>query len=173
MKNWEGQAFAAKRGGGNGRRHAQLVVLTSVMGLMGIHSRARADSLATPASPADSDIKSVLSTVIVTAQRRSENLQSVPISVTALNASQLTRSGVADVQQLSLVVPGLNVQNANGYATPYIRGVGSSAVGPGIENPVALYVDGVYYAAPSGSLLSFNQQPRPAPSASLQLLALP
>ncbi len=93
-------------------------------------------------------------TVIVTANRRAENLQNVPVSVTAVTAANLVNSGVSNLQDLSAVVPGLVVQNG-GFATNHLRGVGSSTVGPGLENAIALYVDGVYYASAATNLVDF------------------
>ena len=93
-------------------------------------------------------------TVIVTANRRAENLQNVPVSVTAVTGAGLVNSGVTNLQDLSAVVPGLVVQNG-GFATNHLRGVGSSTVGPGLENAIALYVDGVYYASAATNLVDF------------------
>ena len=98
--------------------------------------------------------------IIVTAQRRSEKLQDVPIAVTALSASQLIASGVSDVTKLNTVTPGLYIQASTGFVTPHIRGIGTSAGGAGLENSVAVYVDGVYMASQSGSLLSLNNVER-------------
>jgi len=97
-----------------------------------------------------------LQDIVVTAQRRSENLQRVPISIAVATEEQLQASGVSGLQSLKVLTPGVEVQSNNGYAFPIIRGVGSKATGPGIETPVAFYVDGVYYAAPAATLLSFN-----------------
>jgi outer membrane receptor protein involved in Fe transport len=93
--------------------------------------------------------------VVVTAQRRKERLRDVPLTVTAISASALAQAGVTTVTDLGAVVPGVQVGNAVGFATPHIRGVGSTAIGPGIETDVAIYVDGVYYASTSGSLFDF------------------
>jgi len=93
---------------------------------------------------------------VVTAQRRSENLQNVPISVSVVTAQQLETSGVTGIADISMVVPNLNVANGNGYLITHLRGVGTLNNGPGIENPVALYVDGVYYANQTVGLFSFN-----------------
>ena len=107
----------------------------------------------TPASAAPSGPATV-ETVIVTANRRAENLQNVPVSVTAVSGANLVNSGVTNLQDLSAVVPGLVVQNG-GFATNHLRGVGSSTVGPGLENAIALYVDGVYYASAATNLVDF------------------
>ena len=55
----------------------------------------------------------------------------------------------------ALVVPGLKAGNSVGFATTHLRGIGSTALGPGIENPIAIYVDGVYYASAESSLFDF------------------
>ena len=87
-----------------------------------------------------------LQEIVVTAQKRSENLQEVPIAVTALGASQLTALGVTTSQDLAAAVPGLQVENVAGGVSPRLRGVGSSAIAGGLEADVATYIDGVYYA---------------------------
>jgi iron complex outermembrane receptor protein len=97
-----------------------------------------------------------LEEVVVTAQKRSENLQDVPIAVSAVTANQLERQGVKDVLDLRIAVPTLNVTSSAGYLTTSLRGIGSNGIGAGIENPVALYIDGVYYASAASSLLSLN-----------------
>lgn len=97
-----------------------------------------------------------LADIVVTAQRRAENLQNVPIAITALTSESLTKSGVTDIQSLQVAAPSLNFAQATGYSLPRVRGVGTGATGPGVENSVAMYVDGVYVAATSAGLLSFN-----------------
>ena len=92
--------------------------------------------------------------VIVTANRRAENLQNVPLSVVAASATTLVNSGVSNLQNLTDLVPGFTVQDA-GFETTHLRGVGSSAIGPGIENPIAVYVDGVYYPSVTTGLVDF------------------
>ncbi len=108
-----------------------------------------------PPAAADSG-EPALEAITVTAQRRTENLQDVPIAVTAVSATQLAANGITDLEDLALVVPGLTFSNTQGNATPRLRGVGSSAFGPGIEPETAVYVDGVYYASSESSLFSFN-----------------
>lgn len=94
--------------------------------------------------------------IIVTAQKRSERLQNVPIAVSAVTSAQLGRTGVRDIVDLKLAVPTLNVTNSAGNLTSSLRGIGSNGFGAGIENPVAVYIDGVYYASPAASLLTLN-----------------
>ena len=95
--------------------------------------------------------------IVVTAQRRSENLQNVPIAITAITGDKLNATGVNVTTDLIAVTPGLNyTNNAGVYAQAKLRGVGTSSNGPGIENPVATYIDGVYISSMSGALLSLN-----------------
>ncbi|CCW19760.1 TonB-dependent receptor [Sphingobium indicum BiD32] len=96
-----------------------------------------------------------LEEIVVTAQRRSENLQDVPIAIAAVSGKQLSVAGVNNLVDMRVLVPGLTVTNSVGYATTRLRGVGSGALGPGLEAPIALYVDGVYYAASNGNLTDF------------------
>ena len=88
--------------------------------------------------------------IIVTAERRSQRLQTIPISITAVTAAGLTRAGISNVTQLSQVTTGLvaptNLSAGAAY-TPFIRGIGSATAVPGVDASVALYVDGVYSAS--------------------------
>jgi len=100
---------------------------------------------------------SVLEEILVTAQKRQENMQDVPIAVTALSADTLQKAGVTDTFDLKAVAPSLNFSTAvGGFGLPRIRGIGSTGTGPGIENPVAIYIDGVYIASSTGALTSLN-----------------
>jgi iron complex outermembrane receptor protein len=96
-----------------------------------------------------------LGEIVVTAQKRQEKAQNVPIALTALGTAELKAAGIVDTQSLRAAVPALNVTvAAGGYALPRIRGIGATGQGPGIENPVAVYVDGAYYGASFGVLQS-------------------
>jgi iron complex outermembrane receptor protein len=101
----------------------------------------------TPQAPQEEVGSATLAEVVVTAQKRSENAQNVPIAVSSLSASELQSSGVIDTSQLTTVVPGLSLGVTTQNFEPRLRGIGTGSNGPGIENPVALYVDGVYYAS--------------------------
>jgi iron complex outermembrane receptor protein len=97
-----------------------------------------------------------LEEITVTAQRRSENLQDVPIAVTVLTADALEKQGIDDVKLLATTVPGLTYTTDGGIGTPRIRGIGVAFAGAGNENSVSTYVDNVYYASAASSVLSFN-----------------
>lgn len=92
-----------------------------------------------------------LEEVVVTAQKREEKAQDVPIAITALSADDLAATGASSTADLKTVVPSLNITTGvAGFGMPRLRGVGASGQGPGIENPVAVYVDDVYYGATFG-----------------------
>ena len=95
------------------------------------------------AQTADSDT-SGLQEIIVTAQKRAENVNTVPIVITALTSQDLIQAGVGTTQQLEWATPGLVFGNTNGFAQPYTRGIGTDLIGPGQDSPVGFYLDGVY-----------------------------
>lgn len=92
--------------------------------------------------------RSALEEVIVTATRRDETIQNVPITMTALTSAALEQSGVSQTSQLQLVTPGLVVARNSIIFQPTIRGIGSRAATAGDESNVALYVNGIYQAEP-------------------------
>src|SRR5882762_4469008 len=79
--------------------------------------------------------------VTVTAQRREERLQDVPISVSAVTAASAKARGITDTEALQNAVPGLTFTKGAAYALPVVRGVGTNTVSQGNENSVAMYVD--------------------------------
>ena len=143
-------AFAQPGSAPSGQAGTPLETPTSTQPPVGVSAT---PPQAPPASAARTD-GAMVGEVIVTANRRAENLQNVPLSVTAVSAANLTNSGVTNLQNLADVVPGLTVQDA-GFETTHLRGVGSSAIGPGVENPIAVYVDGVYYPTVTTGLIDF------------------
>jgi outer membrane receptor protein involved in Fe transport len=87
-----------------------------------------------------------LDDIIVTAQKREQNLQDVPIVVTAVSDQLLQDTGVKDIKDLSVLVPGLTVTSSTSEAstTARIRGVGTVGDNPGLESSVGIVIDGVY-----------------------------
>jgi iron complex outermembrane receptor protein len=94
--------------------------------------------------------------IVVTAQRRAENVQDVPISVSAVTADTLDTLGAVDVLDLASTAPGLYVGRQLASPLIYLRGVGTTSTQGGQESPTALYVDGIYYAELPGLNFSFN-----------------
>ncbi len=96
-----------------------------------------------------------LEEIVVTAQKRSENLQNVPIAVQAVTAAQIESAGISNIQDMQTIVPGFSANVVAGYASTHLRGVGAGFFGAGTENPIALYVDGVYYGGAFSGLIDF------------------
>jgi len=98
----------------------------------------------TPALAQDSEAE--VGAIIVTAQKRAQNLQDVPIVVTAVSGQQLRDNGVRDIKDLSILAPGLIVTSTTNEAstTARIRGVGTVGDNPGLESSVGVVIDGVY-----------------------------
>ena len=113
----------------------------------------RAEAQATSDSNSDN---MAVEEIIVTAQRRAENMQDVPIPINVLSSNTLAAAGVASTTTLQTTVPGLNMHTQNGGAQPHLRGVGTNSANPGIESSVATYVDGVYYSSLYGSTFNLN-----------------
>jgi iron complex outermembrane receptor protein len=84
--------------------------------------------------------------LVVTAQKRTQNLQDVPIVVTAVNAQQLQDAGVRDIKDLTVVTPGLTVTttSSNAITSARIRGIGTVGDNVGLESSVGVVIDGVY-----------------------------
>ena len=95
-----------------------------------------------------------LEEIVVTAEKRSENLQDVPIAISTVSGYALGQAGATSITALADMTPGLQMETPQGSVAPRIRGVGSDL--PNVENSVAMYVDGVYIASPSASLLSLR-----------------
>jgi iron complex outermembrane receptor protein len=87
-----------------------------------------------------------LQEIIITAQKRAEDLQDVPISVIAVSAQQLQDGGVKDIKDLAIITPGLTVtsEGNESITTARIRGIGTVGDNPGLESSVGIVIDGVY-----------------------------
>ncbi len=99
----------------------------------------------------------VLEEVVVTAQKRTENLQDVPIAVSAVGAERVEQLHATRLADLTAVAPNFSVEKANG--TVYIRGVGGGGRNIGFGGRAGVYLDGVYIgqaAALSQSLLDID-----------------
>ena len=101
-----------------------------------------------------------LQEIIVTAQRRPENVNTVPIVMTVLTNQDLVQTGISSTQQIEWATPGLVFGNTNGVAEPYIRGIGTDLLSPGQESPVGFYLDGVYLPLSSSILQEFGDVSR-------------
>jgi outer membrane receptor protein involved in Fe transport len=84
--------------------------------------------------------------IIVTATRRDQALQDVPVAVTPVTAAMIENSGIRDLQDLTSVAPALqfNVSENETSATARLRGIGTQGSNPGLESAVGIFIDGVY-----------------------------
>lgn len=122
---------------------AQLVVSSPA----GAQTSAPAD----PAVTSDAEIQKV----VVTARRREETLQDVPVSVTAISGDQISKQGIPDITTLSTQLPNTTLKSSratNSTLTAFIRGVGQADPLAGFESGVGIYLDDVYLARPQGAI---------------------
>jgi iron complex outermembrane receptor protein len=107
------------------------------------------------AQDAPREATSALDEVIVTAQKREESAQDVPIAVTALGDAQLEKTYSRDIQDVETLVPNLIVDPilGNGTASISIRGLQLNDVEKSFDPAVAVYLDGVYLANTTGALV--------------------
>lgn len=97
-----------------------------------------------------------LDTIVVTARRRDENLQEVPIAVTALSGAELEDRGAEDITFLNQVAPNTTIEvsrGTNSTLTAFIRGVGQQDPVAGFEQGVGIYLDDVYLNRPQAAVL--------------------
>jgi iron complex outermembrane receptor protein len=109
---------------------------------------------AASAADTSNEDQGTLAEIVVTAQKRAENLQDVPIAISTVSGAQLAALAATNITAIADMTPGLQMTTSQGSLAPHIRGVGSDI--PNVENSVALYLDGVYVASPSAALLSLN-----------------
>ncbi len=94
--------------------------------------------------------------IIVTARKREENIQEVPVAVTVVSAEALEDSGARDLSDLQASVPNLSIysgRNQSSTLTVFMRGIGQADPLWGVDPGVGLYLDDVYVARPQGALL--------------------
>lgn len=93
-----------------------------------------------------------LEEVIVTARKREEAIQDVPISVTAFTGNQLRDAGITNLKDLGYQTPGLQIDQSSS-AQIWIRGIGQRDDGSRVDSPVGVYLDGLYIPRKDGQLL--------------------
>lgn len=117
---------------------------------------AEAAAAAEQADAPASGSATTLDRVTVTARKREETLQDVPVAVTAFTADAMEKLNVEDIGDLDAQVPNLTIYAARGSSstvTAYIRGIGQSDPLWGVDPGVGIYLDDVYIARPQGALL--------------------
>lgn len=105
-------------------------------------------SIAGVAQAQNAESSPMLGEITVTAQRREESAQNVPISITTLDPALLSSSGADQLSDIAELTPGLRFDNNSAFVQPTIRGIGNSVVTAGGTSNVAIYVDNFYVPNP-------------------------
>lgn len=122
--------------------------VTTALGALALPLQAQAQE-------ASAEDEGGLTEIIVTAQKREQSLQDVPIAVTAVTSESLQANRIFSVNDLSGLAPGMTVKpSPGGSSVPVftIRGQSSFGVVPGSDKQVSIYIDGVYVGSPRGSI---------------------
>jgi iron complex outermembrane receptor protein len=96
-----------------------------------------------------------LGEVVVTAQRREESAQKVPLALSVVGASALQDRNITDLSEVSELVPNLNLAEVQGRARITMRGVGLDSIAPGVEGAVAFHTDNVFISRSAAAFASF------------------
>jgi iron complex outermembrane receptor protein len=123
---------------------------TAALAAAPAQAQSASDEIAEAAPAAEDNV------IIVTARRREERIQDVPLSITALSGEELTRTGTLEITEIAQEVPNLTLEVSRGTnttLTAFIRGVGQQDPVAGVEAGVGLYVDDIYLNRPQGAVL--------------------
>lgn len=105
---------------------------------------------------AQEERRAMLEEVIVTAQKRAESVQDVPLSISAYSGEYIQKFGITDVGDLTYHTPGLN---GNAYANTEsvftVRGIGTAAFGITVDSSVGVFIDGIALGRPAIAASSF------------------
>jgi iron complex outermembrane receptor protein len=125
----------------------------SPVGLLGLPAPAHAMASGQDTAPSNAQVDTSgestgpqVSEIVVTAQKRSENIQKVPLAVTAFSSEALQTRAITNVTEIATLTPGLSLNPNAGAILPILRGIGNPSNAVGNESSVAVYVDGVYYS---------------------------
>lgn len=113
-------------------------------------------SVAQQAEPVATTTEPELEVIMVTARKRTEMLQDIPLAVTALDKNTIDRNAISTLADMQAQVPSMTIYAARGTsstATAYIRGIGQSDPLWGVEPGVGIYLNDVYLARPQAALL--------------------
>ena len=115
----------------------------------------------TPAPAADAAPDATqLEEIVVTAQKRAENVQDVPITINAVTAAAAARAGATTTADIPALVPGITISRQTANPQVYIRGVGTQNVSTGAEGSNPVYLDGFYNPSLAGALFALNSVER-------------
>lgn len=120
-------------------------------------------ALTTPAFAQDQDsgeqaTRNTDNVIIVTATRRAQDVQDIPLAVTAISPQQLEAQRVVNIQQIAALAPSFTAsqaQLASGSVVLRVRGIGTTSNNIGFESAVGIFIDGAYQARPGVALSEF------------------
>ncbi|MDE2356671.1 MAG: TonB-dependent receptor [Alphaproteobacteria bacterium] len=136
-----------------------LLVTSSALALLAGGAQAAAADQAPAATPASPEATTAtVGEVIVTARRRAESLEKVPVAVDVVKGSEATAKNLNDIQDITSMVPSVDFRTSasNKDRTIFIRGVGTISTSPGVEPSVSTVVDGVVYARAGQATADFS-----------------
>jgi iron complex outermembrane receptor protein len=138
---------------------ARAILLAGSAAIVAVPAQAYAqdqEGVAAEANEQASEAATESGEIVVTARRRAEALQDVPIAVTAYSGEQLEREGALDITDVGDTTPNVTLETSRGTnttLTAFIRGVGQQDPVAGFEQGVGLYLDDVYLNRPQGAVL--------------------
>jgi iron complex outermembrane recepter protein len=136
------------------RRHS---IPLSLLALLACGGAVAADAPGGQMVPAPTSDSGELTTITVTAQRRSEASQNVPIALQVVTSQQIEQLTATDLASMNGYVPGLDVSGEQPTQPGFtLRGISVSDFGIGTDSPIGIYEDGVYTGKTGGALLLFN-----------------
>jgi iron complex outermembrane receptor protein len=156
-------AYGAKAKGADAEAHPTALKLlladARTNGLLLAQTQTSTTEPAARASVTTADDKTgnQLAEVVVTAEKRAENVQDVPIAITTYSDSDLRSKGITNIQGLSRLIPNVNLDSgspfsgSNSVLSASIRGIGQDDFAFNLDPGVGVYVDGVYYARTVGA----------------------
>ena len=136
------------------RRFVRSALALAVAGALGTAGAQQAAPAGETKPPAEADV--ALPTIVVTAQKRKEKLQDVPIAVTAFDSRDLEKIEAGDMRDIAIRTPGFTMTLFNVGEPQYsIRGVGSTSDSAAGEASVAVFVDEIFIGRPAGANFGF------------------
>lgn len=101
-------------------------------------------SIASVNLPVSAEDDFVLEEIIVTAQKRAEGLQDVPIAISVMSGQKIQNHGIGELEELAVFMPNVHIAEGGAATQLFIRGIGSG-INPGFEQSVGSFIDGVYF----------------------------
>lgn len=141
---------------------ARAIRIAIAVSAFGACTAAVAGTQSEPPQAASSETPQVttMEEVNVTAQRRRQNIQEVPIAVSVISPAVLDTQRIESVSDIGKLVPSMNITRSGKVPSIFLRGIGNNSASPGQEQNIALYVDGVYYPSLSADVFSFDNLER-------------